>query len=44
MPLWTEREETISVTSSKLFENVFAFPDIKTLKLQAINYLITQSI
>jgi len=35
MPLRTEGEETIGVSCGKLFEDVFAFTDIKPLKLQA---------
>ena len=40
MTLRTEGEEAISVSFGKVFEDTFAFPDIKTLKLQAIDDLI----
>lgn len=40
MTLRTEWEEAISVSCSKVFEDLFTFTDIKTLKLQAINNLI----
>ena len=44
VPLPAEREETIGVTRSKIFENLFAFSDIKPLKLQAINDFIAKPI
>jgi hypothetical protein len=41
MPLRPKWKQAICVTSSKLFEDLFALSDIKTLKLQAIDDLIT---
>tara|TARA_R110002012_G_scaffold7936_2_gene36742 strand:- start:138375 stop:138563 length:189 start_codon:yes stop_codon:yes gene_type:complete len=44
MSLRTKREETVCITCSKLFEDVFALTDIETLKFKAINKLVTQSV
>jgi hypothetical protein len=44
MPLRTEWEKAISVPFGKLFEDALAFLDIKTLKLQAIDDLISKPI
>lgn len=44
MILRTEWEKAISVPFCKLFEDALAFPDIKTLKLQALYNLIPQAI